>query len=196
MRKKTKLVYGVGVNDADYAVQPASGSGKVKCHYYHTWKRMLERCYSVKRHEKHPTYKGCSVCDEWLSFISFRSWMIKQDWEGKELDKDLLTHGNKVYSPANCMFVSNAINKLFTDSKAKRGDYVQGVCFDKHSNNFKAQCSVNGKTRHLGVYKTEAEAREAYIKFKVAHCLEIAEQQTDDRLKQSIIRKANELCAK
>ena len=72
--KPKKLTYGVGVNDAGYAVAKyevigyIDGKRKQKrvwgCHYYETWANMLKRCYSEKCQERHPTYQGCSVYDE------------------------------------------------------------------------------------------------------------------------------------
>ena len=80
LKRKSKLVSGVGINDADYEVQKYTVvSGKRKriwiCPYYITWTHMLQRCYSEKSQLKHPTYKGCTVCDEWLIFSNFKTWM-------------------------------------------------------------------------------------------------------------------------
>ena len=112
--KPKKLVCGVGINDADYAVQKletvgyADGKRKQRlvwvCPYYQTWIDMLKRCYSDKLQERQPTYKGCSVSEEWLTFSAFKVWMEKQDFERKQLDKDLLFEGNKVYSAETCVF--------------------------------------------------------------------------------------------
>jgi len=38
---------------------------------YQTWCGMLERCYSQKSLAKHPSYEGCTVCDEWHNFQVF-----------------------------------------------------------------------------------------------------------------------------
>ncbi len=40
-----------------------------------------------------------------------------------------------------------------------------GVCFHKQNNKWKAQCSLNGKRKHIGMYKTEIEAAIAYNNF-------------------------------
>ena len=76
---------------------------------------MLQRCYSESHLVRQPTYKGCSVCEEWLTFSNFKSWMEQQDWEGKQLDKDLLVYKNKIYSPETCVFVSSVINSFFVE---------------------------------------------------------------------------------
>ena len=74
-----------------------------------------------------PTYKGCSVSEEWLRFSNFKRWMEKQDWDGKQLDKDILFEGNKVYSAETCVFVTSVVNSFTSDSGAKRGEWLIGV---------------------------------------------------------------------
>lgn len=184
---KRKPVYGVGLNDAGYLVKPKVNGKKTICPYYGRWNRMLERCYNPKTY---PTYIGCSVTDEWLSFMAFRSWMIEQDWEGKELDKDILVVGNKVYSPETCCFVTHAVNSLLTDHARARGKWPQGVHFDKASDKFFAQIKLYGQPKYLGRYDTPEEASAAYIKAKSAHILEISNQQPDLRIKNGLIEHA------
>ena len=71
MHGNRSLICGVGVNDANYAT-----SGKRMCPFYRRWINMLERCYSEKFQEKNPTYRGCSVCEEWLTFSNFKRRII------------------------------------------------------------------------------------------------------------------------
>ena len=63
------LVAGVGINDADYNVTlHDKETGKCiiwSCPYYSRWKGMLVRCYSSNHKNKQPSYKGCTVCEEW-----------------------------------------------------------------------------------------------------------------------------------
>ncbi len=118
------------------------------------WRRMLDRCYSEYYHKHNPSYKGCSVCDEWLKLSNFYNWVIKEEngyREGYHLDKDILIKGNKVYSPETCCFVPSEINELFirmnkgenqrkgyTLTKSGKfyvriysmGKYLKGVTFD------------------------------------------------------------------
>lgn len=106
-------VCGVGINDSDYVVQKKETikgiDGKRKqrlvwiCPYYRAWQSMLVRAYSKSYHKRRPTYIGCSVSEEWKTFSNFKSWMEGQVWEGKQLDKDLLVEGNKVYSEETCV---------------------------------------------------------------------------------------------
>jgi hypothetical protein len=79
---------------------------------YVCWHNMLTRCYDPNYVTKFPTYKGCSVCFEWLNFSTFNSWHNENYIEGFHLDKDLLVKGNKVYSPNTCKFISAKDNYL------------------------------------------------------------------------------------
>jgi hypothetical protein len=187
IRPKTKLVHGVGISDADYNIYQHVNDKKVMCKYYMTWYNMLKRCYSHKCQIKIPTYIGCTVCEEWLRFSNFKAWMETQDWEGKCLDKDILIQGNKIYSPNTCIFVTEAINKLFTKCDASRGEYKLGVCFNKEKGKYRARCTVYGKEKHLGYYLTEEEAYQVYVSFKTAHIRNIALEQSDERLKQAML---------
>lgn len=187
LRPKTKLVFGVGINNADYCVSPTINGKRLHCKYYITWYSMLRRCYDSKTQIKYTTYIGCTVCEEWLIFSNFKKWMENQDFEGKQLDKDILIRGNKVYSPDSCIFVTDNINSLFVKSDASRGKYKIGVCFNKHDSKFIAQCQVNGKKKHIGCYLTEEEAYQAYVSFKTAHIHSIALEQTDERLREAML---------
>lgn len=161
-----KLVYGVGVNDADYMVCKIVGGKQIKCPYYTSWKSALMRCYGKKYQEKNPSYVNCSVCKEWMIFSSFRSWMIRQDWVGKHLDKDLIVIGNKIYSPDTCVFIGRELNNLLTDHAIKRGDYPQGVSFDKSSGKYLSLCRINGRQKNLGRFNEVKDAESAYLEFK------------------------------
>ena len=197
--KSKKLVYGVGINDADYVVEKSETIGYVDgkqkrkrawvCPHYRTWKDMLKRCYSDKAQERYPSYKGCTVSDEWLTFTNFRAWMEKQDFEGKQLDKDLLFEGNKVYSPETCVFVTGAVNNFTIDRGAARGEWLIGVNWHKASEKFRAQCShpLSGEREYLGLFTSEQEAHEAWRKRKLELAHELASIQTDERVAKALI---------
>lgn len=197
--KPRKLVYGVGINDADYVTQRFETIGYVdgkqkqklvwKCLYYRAWQSVLERCYSEKLQEKRPTYKGCSVSEEWLTFSNFKNWMEKQDWEGLHLDKDLLFEGNKIYSAETCVFVSPMVNTFTIDRGAARGEWLIGVYWHKASGKFMAQCCnpFTKKQEHLGLFMAELEAHQAWLKRKLELAHELAAIQTDQRVAKALI---------
>ena len=181
------LVCGVGVNDANYQVYPYINGRQVACPFYRTWTHMLERCYSDQFQKRQSTHKGCTVCVEWLTFSVFKHWMKTQDWEGMQLDKDILILNNKIYSPRTCIFVTRQINSLLNSHKAKRGKYPQGVCLHIPTNKFRAQYKDNGKVKHIGYFCTVEEAEKAYIQVKTQHVIRIANEQTDSRVRNGLL---------
>ncbi|MEE1277668.1 MAG: AP2 domain-containing protein [Acutalibacteraceae bacterium] len=175
VRKRTKLVYGVGVND----YKENTKYNHVHIQSYHTWGQMLKRCYSKEFLDKQTTYRGCSVCEEWWSFSNFKKWFDENYIEGYSLDKDILFKGNKIYSPETCCFVPNEINVLLCKSDSKRGKMPIGVCERKMVNGYKYVAYVNNSTKkhfHLGTFDTPEEAFRAYKRAKESHIQEMATQ--------------------
>ena len=195
MSGKKKLVCGVGINDANYNIQEhVILDGKCKivwvCPFYKAWKSMLERCYSEKVQSRQPTYKGCSVCEEWLTFSNFKKWMESQDWGGKHLDKDLLKEGNKIYCPEYCIFVDSKINNFVTDRVNDRGEYMIGAHWHKRAGKFESRCSnpFTRKQEHLGYFTKELEAHLAWKKRKHELACMLAESEycTTPRLSEAL----------
>lgn len=195
-----KLVYGVGINDADYVVQRdetviVNGKRTRKlvwiCPYYQAWKNMLNRCYSTKTQERYATYRGCSVSTEWLTFSVFKNWMEKQEWEGNHLDKDLMFEGNKVYSPETCVFVSGMVNLFTTDRGEARGEWPIGVTWYKGRSKFQSRCCnpFTKKREFLGYFTCEHEAHKAWRKRKLELAKELATEQADERVAKALIER-------
>lgn len=186
-----KLVYGVGINDANYVTQPTIDGKKVICPFYIRWTSMLKRCHSAKYQAKFPTYVGCSVAEEWLTFSNFRKWMVEQDWKDKQLDKDLLIEGNKSYSPETCAFVCRALNQLLTDSAAIRGELPIGV--SKRRKKYEARVNKDGKRIYLGTFNTPEEAHAAWKKAKALIILNSLDLTKDMRVKEALRKRAKAL---
>lgn len=195
-RNRVKLVSGVGVNDADYPVnicEVVDGKWKIiwKCPFYIKWQGMIERCYSENFKIKHPSYADCVSTPDWVYFSNFKSWMQTQDWEGKELDKDLLVQGNKVYGPDTCIFVGSRVNNFIIERKARRGSYPIGVVLVKRPKAapYRATCKsvVTGKIQYLGYYSTPEEAHQAWLVFKLEQAYILAAEQTDERVVKALI---------
>ena len=195
VRKSGKLVQGVGINDADYNVtigHMVNGKWKItwRCPFYAAWCSMLVRCHSDKYQSKHPTYKDCEVCDEWFTFSNFKAWMEKQNWKGKQLDKDLLKVGNKVYCPECCIFVDRKINMFVTDHGNDRGANMLGVYWDKSRSKFNSKCRspFTGKQEFIGYFTNELEAHLAWKsrKHELACLLAESEYCTDPRLAEAL----------
>jgi len=183
-----KLVFGVGINDYPGTSSWMIGGVRFKCPLYIKWFSMLLRCYKKAHLEMFPTYIGCSVSEDWKYFSKFRAWMEEQDWKGKELDKDILVKGNKIYSAETCVFVSRELNTFLNDHGSARGLYPLGVSWHKATETFIAQCSdpKTGKSVHLGQFSTPEEAHLAWKAKKHEHALTYAEQQTDPRIAEAL----------
>lgn len=196
-------VYGVGVNDADYILRVSEELGVVngrrkrkviwKCPYYSSWVNMLCRCYSEKYQKRMPTYIGCSVCEEWLTFSNFKEWMEGQDWKGKSLDKDILVQGNKVYCPSTCVFIPEALNNLLAVNLKKRGEYPIGVCFDIFTQRFMSSMTVNSKSTYLGRFDCPLTAHKQWQIKKASVITEVANSQADKRIRDALLGRANKL---
>lgn len=191
-----KLICGVAVNDAGYKVYRwEMRNGKVRvtwrCPFYQTWSRMIRRCYGKSFQKRCPSYIGCSVCDDWLSFSNFRRWMDTQDWEGKHLDKDLMKEGNRVYSPESCAFISPKLNNFLVNGLSRRGEFPIGVSLQKSTGKYVAHCKnpFEGKGESLGVYETPAEAHQAWRERKYHLACQYAEEISDDRIAISLIKR-------
>ena len=182
-------VFGVGVNDAKYVTQPTV-DGKVKpCHFYRVWTNMLNRCYSEVYQEKQKSYIGCSVCDEWLVFSNFKRWMESQDWQNKQLDKDILSSGSKIYSPETCAFVDRDTNIFITDSASARGNLPIGVAFNQRTGKYQARCGnpITKKRESLGYFQCEKSAHAAWKARKHAIALDLAKMQSDHRVASALM---------
>ncbi|QGH72580.1 MAG: transcription factor [Myoviridae sp. ctThM1] len=194
MSIKTKLVEGVGINDADYKTSKYEKIDGVKvqvwrCPFYQTWKGMLQRCYNKKFQNRRRSYNGCSVHPEWFLFSNFKAWMETQDWEGKELDKDLLLRGNKLYSPENCVFISKSLNLFIVENKQTRGKLPIGVVWYKKIQKYRAtcRCPFTGTKKHLGFYEDAEEAHKAWLRFKSDTAVLLAKEESDPKISKALI---------
>lgn len=87
---------------------------------YKIWENMIYRCYcTTDKSYKYYGKKGVTVCDRWHRFdIFFEDMKIISGFDedlflqGKlRLDKDILSNGNKIYSPQTTMWVSETTNQ-------------------------------------------------------------------------------------
>lgn len=192
---KPKLVYGVGINDADYPVKPVLNLGSTKrliCPFYQKWKSMLERCYSKKYQMVQPTYIGCSVCKDWLTFSNFKEWLLSVGYCGSagfELDKDLLTKDCKIYSPETCIIVETLVNRFITNNPySKNSCFMIGASKQMGSNKFSAYCNnpFSKKGEYLGCFEYEIDAHLAWKKRKHELACQLADLQTDERVANAL----------
>jgi len=172
-------IFGVGINDVP-------GSWRTK--YYVMWSDMLRRCYEPRWQAKKPSYIGCTVDPNWHYLSNFKRWYEEQgDVKGKQLDKDIISPGNKVYGPDNCFIVSSQLNSFFVKRDALRGLYPVGVTrkLYKKQNQYRAEVRGIG---HIGYYSTPDEAYQAFIQAKKELLFErFILSETDKRLKNALM---------
>ena len=177
-------VHGVGVTGTKYPTRV----NDVQTKEYELWYSMLKRCYSDALKKKQPTYKGCECSENFKSYEYFYEWCHEQIGfgdDGWQLDKDLLTKGNKVYSESTCVFIPREINQILVKCTASRGEHLIGVSWSKTNKAFKAMVSRSkGKSEYLGLFNTEIEAFNAYKTAKESFIKEQANKwksQIDER---------------
>ncbi len=106
--------------------------------------------------------RGISVCKEWdESFVVFRDWANSNGYtEQLELDRADV-NGN--YEPGNCRWATRTQQMANTRKRrdAKTSMY-KGVSWRTKEKRWVAQVHSNGKTKVLGIFKTEVEAAQAY----------------------------------
>ena len=195
--KSLPSVFNVGVLGDKYATKYKLPNGRYRnFKEYETWSGFLERCYSEKCQIKHPTYRGCTVSENFIQYTYFYEWCQEQFGFGNSgwhLDKDLLFKGNKLYSEYTCVFLPREINNLFTTRVRFRGDSPIGVHFSNGKGKYVAQISdgkSKGNRTHLGLFNDEYSAFCAYKEAKEIKIKEIAEKwkgKIDDRAYDALI---------
>ena len=155
---------------------------------YNLWQALLSRCYCDKFHVKCPTYKDCSVSDNFKYYPYFKEWCNNQigfnvlDDKGNhfELDKDLLIKGNKVYSEDACCFIPREINVALIYNHTNKGNHPIGVSYSKVNNKFVVYVKKgNGSREYLGYFEDASVAFLAYKASKEAYLKELANKWKD-----------------
>lgn len=199
MASKTKKpIHGVGINDADYdivlfeSVSDARNSGRKsrkvlwKCPYYKVWYNMLSRVYGSSKYQAYSPWSDASVCEVWLVFSNFKSWMEAQDWKGKHLDKDIIAD-SKIYSPDTAVFVSRKINAFFADTRNTR---ASGNICSKQGNKYQTSVTIhkNGKWVGSSLWcDSYEEAIRLYCTHRDLYAKHLTSLTEDSRVKYALI---------
>lgn len=191
--KKTKRmpIHGVGTNDSDYVTQIKVDGRNIMCPAYVSWCNMLRRCYSGEFHKKFPTYSNVTVCDEWLSFMTFRDWWIDNHVDGWQLDKDLVSKGNTTYAKDKCVYVPHWLNSFTLNNLKNRGNYPIGVDYSKSQKSFRSRCCdpLSGTVYDLGFFDNPHEAHLAWRnkKLEIALTLRSDMDRIDSRIYPNVV---------
>ena len=190
--KLSPSVYGVGIVGIRYNTK-VDGKHTTE---YGTWKNMLRRCYSEKGRHKFQSYDDCTVSENFKKYSYFYEWVNKQvgfnsvDDMGNifQLDKDLLSKGNKIYSETTCVFLPLEINIALAIKDSKHKKFHVGV--RKNRNKYEVICCINSKSTYLGLFNTEIEAFNAYKQAKENYLKELADKwkgKIDDRAYEALM---------
>ena len=145
---------------------------------YAKWKAMLKRCIDPMADKSTESYIECEVCEEWKSFQNFAKWYYENEYTCNNepicVDKDILIHGNKIYSPNTCILVPQRINLLFIKELKKRGELPIGV--QKHTHGgYTSLLSMHEGKKYLGYFYDPILAFATYKKEKEKYIKEVAD---------------------
>lgn len=208
----SKLVRGIGINDAEHEVFKRLGDGKVwKCPYYALWANVLTRCtykegkYCYEYKSDHNVeYAHTTICNEWKSFTSFKNWVDNYNdpsWMNKHLDKDILGDGS-IYSPSTCCFVPSSVNMAYhSRRKNKNQDVLLCGVTRVHGryNGYYSSVMLRGELFYkIKCFKTEIEAHQYYQKGKSESLIILANDcynsgEISDKVRNALILKAAEI---
>lgn len=143
------------------------------------WSSMYMRSYDESYLEWKPSYSEATVDEHFYNFQNFAAWCQTQKGffePGYHLDKDLLSKGNKIYSPNFCRFVPAYVNTVLSASGTIRGEWPLGVHKLQNSriNPYGAQIKVaKGERKYLGIHPTPESAHKAW-QIEKANQIELA----------------------
>lgn len=113
---------------------------------YNRWKHMIARCYNKDNHN-YNAYggRGVTVCDSWHNFQNYAEWFYKNQLQGCDVDKDILSGDVKIYSPSTCKFVTHQRNSEVATAKTYQFTNPDGINVEVY--NLKEFCDKNSLTR-------------------------------------------------
>ena len=78
--------------------------GETGTKLYYVWTNMKQRILNSKcKNYKNYGGRGITLCTEWLEFIPFRDWALKNGYDESLQINRMFNNGN--YEPSNCNFV-------------------------------------------------------------------------------------------
>jgi hypothetical protein len=147
------------------------------------WNNLKSRCREGSAQRKNST-SYVQIENHFDNYDVFTEWCQGQyGYMNKSasgiywnLDKDLLHHGNKIYSPDTCMFIPLSVNTVMMASDVCRGKFPVGVQphYQVKKTRYTATCRRRDGSGYVGIYDTPEEAHKAWQLAKVDRILEEA----------------------
>ena len=129
---------------------------------YRVWSLIIYRCCYKKYSRKLAPYKDCEVSEEWKNYSNFYKWYEDNFYECSdqlEVDKDILSKEEKIYSKETCLLIPREINGFCKPSK-------QGGCYLTVCNKWSANVNRRSGYTHIGNFDNFEEAEIEFIKCK------------------------------
>lgn len=169
---KRNLLFGVGQNDLGIDTHNCKS---VKS--YRLWQSILNRCLKDKR-GNNECYKDCKICEEWLTYSNFKKWFDEHYVEGWQIDKDLFSLDEKIYSPQTCCFLPNVLNCMFRSRTSARKDLDLPKGVYRVKDKFKSTLYTSNCTiKHSFI--SVNDALEMYNKARIEKIHSLAEKYKD-----------------
>jgi hypothetical protein len=170
-------VFGVGVFGNKKGGMRGYDSNHKKTKEYELWTNMLGRCYGYR---KDTCYDDCTVSDDWLYFDNFCEWINDQDIDLSaikyNLDKDLLSKGEKLYSKETCCLIPNKINMaIVTKRKSSNRTLPISVGFSGKTK-FMINMTIRGEIFRIAGFNTPHDAHIKYCEVKENYIKELTEE--------------------
>lgn len=173
------MLYGVGITDVDYIVN--------KCPFYLKWQQVIRRCDSTEYTLKRPNLSA-DISDDWRYFSKFRKWMEEQEWQNKEIDKDLLIRGNRLYSAETCLLVDTVVNTFINEFRTKQSDLPIGCSRQKNGKIIvQVKDWESGQRVYVGTFDSVDLAKRAYYETKHRFAVRLAETQTNEKVVNALL---------
>ncbi len=166
------MFYGIGFNDRKYPTKVKSKHTRE----YIFWTGFLSRSCSENTKNNQPSYKPCSVSENFKSYSYFYEWCQDQIGFdlGFDLDKDLIVKGNKIYSEEFCVFLPSEINRALCKNDKGRGGLPIGVFYNKKSKKFESRVRRNSNPVYIGSFDSEIDAFNSYKSEKESYLKHLA----------------------
>lgn len=193
------LIYGVGINDVMISEFTKTRTWKVWCGII----RRTDNRDPVWI-DKKSSYKDCTLDPRWFKLSVFKEWIEQwDDFENKEVDKDILIPGNLHYGPDTCLMVRRIVNQWFKPQDENKSDLPRGVCWNsgwkkgKSPKPYRAQINPLqvidgevkiGKRTALGHFLTEEEASDAFQKARKESLQILIDTETDIKVRDAILQ--------
>lgn len=125
---------------------------------YTAWKHMRDRCFNKKSLSyRHYGGRGITVCNAWLDFNNFVSYIGLRPTPQHSLDR---IDNDGDYEPGNVRWATKSEQNFNKRRLRKTKCSSRGVTLTdkRYKRPYKAYIAVNGKSYYLGTYTTEEEA--------------------------------------